>query len=750
MTTGKVREENRMREIRTPGLTGIICAAAAGLAMASFASPTTVHSVTELTNVLANVKANDEVVLAAGTYNLAGMKMHAVGHLYVTNTITLRGETGNPADVVLQGSGERILYLHANNATIRDITFKGGDCSKYTASASSSVVPFEYLTGGGLCLGFTVKNNTVVSNCVFDTCKAKMGGAAAMYMAAQNNQNLRYGGKFYDCRFVNCTVTSAGACLYNAGEAHNCRFENNNAGLNQNYGVAFHCNLLDGCVFKQNTGVCVNGNGSTHTNFIVTGCSFLTNQVRGTHLAAISGGTGQAMTNNATSLFVTNCYFSGNENLGIDYIGSGGVAHCWSNVVDCVFVGNKGYYGGAAYDSVLTDCKFYGNMTVTNGTGKTSAYGGAAYNSRLVRCELAGNSAVGPGGGAYGCDMTDCVISNNASGGNGGGAYGGTLTRCKVIGNTVDMGGNFYGGGVHSSILTNCIVVGNSAYYGGGGTSSTFYGCVISNNVASNAGGGVYTSTLAFCTNSANRCEASNASEVYNSWQRVTDCVFRDVSGNGQSGAIFRKAVFERCVITAYGGTMFYSESAITNCLIAGGRDFYMFGNPAVGSMSMANCTIVSNNYAGLKVGGKNPNAVVVNCLFYGNSYSGKYSGTAYPDVDVDTNAKDAIKEFRNCILRIRNGDATQAPGSGNYDYYGKASFDPKFMGAADPAHPYALRLSSPAVSANGVITGETTGWAADATDIRGEGFPRIRDGLIDIGCYQCWLKPRGVQFFFR
>ena len=729
----------------------ILCVAVAGFAMVSAASPSTVHSVTELTNVLANVKANDEVVIAEGTYNLAGMKMHDVGHLYVTNKIVLRGETGNPADVILQGSGERILYLHANNATIRDITFKGGDCSGYTQSPSSSVVPFEYRTGGGLCLGSTVKNDTVVSNCVFDTCKAKMGGAAAMYMAAQNNQNLRYAGKFYNCRFVNCTVTSAGACLYNAGEAHNCRFEYNDAGLTQNYGVAFHCNLLDGCVFEQNTGVCVNGNGSTHTNFIVAGCSFLTNHVRGTHLAAISAGTGLAMTNNATSLFVTNCYFAGNENLGIDYIGAGGVAHCWSNVVDCVFVGNKGYYGGAAYDSVLTDCKFYGNMALTNGTGIVSAQGGAAYNSKLVRCVLAGNSAAGSGGGAYGCDLTDCVISNNLTGVYGGGAYGGTLTRCKVIGNTVaDLTQKLYGGGVQSSVLTNCIVAGNSAYYDGGGFSCTFYGCVISNNFASNAGGGVHTSTLAFCTNSANRCELANASEVYNNWQHVTDCVFRDVAGTGQSGCIFRKAVFERCSITAYGGTMFYGESAITNCLFAGGRDFYMFGNPGVGSMSMANCTIVSNNYAGLKIGSEHPNAEVVNCLFYGNSYSGTYNGTAYPDTDIATDAKDAIKEFRNCIFRIRNGDAKQAPGSGNYDYYGKASFNPRFVLSEYPDHPYALKLSSPAVSANGVVTGETAGWAADATDIRGEGFPRIRNGFVDIGCYQCWLDPKGWSLMIR
>ena len=749
MTTGKVREENRMREKQHARLKSIICAAAAGLAMASFASPTTVHSVTELTNVLANVKANDEVVIASGTYNLAGIKMHTVGHLYVTNTITLRGGTGNPADVVLQGSGERILYMHANNATIRDITFKGGDCSGYTQSPNGTI-PFEYRTGGGLCLGETYKNTSVVSNCVFDTCKARMGGAAAMYMAAQTGSSLRYAGKFLDCRFVNCTAVTYGACLYNAGEVYKCRFENNNANRGYAYGVAYHCNLIKGCVFERNTGVCVTGGGSTHTNFIVTGCSFLTNQVQGTHLAAVSGGTGQTMTNNATSLFVTNCYFAGNENVGLDYIGSGGVAHCWSNVVDCVFVGNKGYYGGAAYDSVLAGCKFYGNMTLTNGTGVTSAQGGAAYKSKLVRCELAGNSAVGSGGGAYECDMTDCVISNNATGGNGGGAFGGTLTRCKVIGNTVDMGGKFYGGGVYSSILTNCIVAGNSAYYGGGGSSSTFYGCVISNNVASDSGGGVHTSTLAFCTNSANRCEASNPSEVFNTWQRVTDCVFRDAAGTGQSGGIFRKAVFERCTITATNGTLFLVESVITNCLIVGGRDFYMFQSPSVGNMFMVNCTIVSNNYAGLKNGSENRNAEVVNCLFFGNSYSGKYNNKPIPNVDVDSNTKFAVKEFRNCIFKTISGSVDDAPGSGNYDYYYNPSFDPKFMGAADPAHPYALRLSSPAVSGNGVVTGETTGWAADATDIRGEGFPRIRDGLIDIGCYQCWLKPRGVQFFFR
>ena len=37
-----------------------------------------------------------------------------------------------------------------------------------------------------------------------------------------------------------------------------------------------------------------------------------------------------------------------------------------------------------------------------------------------------------------------------------------------------------------------------------------------------------------------------------------------------------------------------------------------------------------------------------------------------------------------------------------------------------------------------------------DATDIRGEGFPRLRDGTVDIGCYQCWLDPVGTVFIIR
>ena len=58
----------------------------------------------------------------------------------------------------------------------------------------------------------------------------------------------------------------------------------------------------------------------------------------------------------------------------------------------------------------------------------------------------------------------------------------------------------------------------------------------------------------------------------------------------------------------------------------------------------------------------------------------------------------------------------------------------------------YALRYSSPARG-----KGLVQDWMADATDIREDpAFPRLRDGKVDIGCYQCWLDPVGLWFSIR
>ena len=69
---------------------------------------------------------------------------------------------------------------------------------------------------------------------------------------------------------------------------------------------------------------------------------------------------------------------------------------------------------------------------------------------------------------------------------------------------------------------------------------------------------------------------------------------------------------------------------------------------------------------------------------------------------------------------------------------------DPKFI-ADGSRDSYALGSRSPA-RAKGLVQD----WMANATDIRGDGYPRLRDGIVDIGCYQFWLPIPGFTLIFR
>jgi hypothetical protein len=70
---------------------------------------------------------------------------------------------------------------------------------------------------------------------------------------------------------------------------------------------------------------------------------------------------------------------------------------------------------------------------------------------------------------------------------------------------------------------------------------------------------------------------------------------------------------------------------------------------------------------------------------------------------------------------------------------------DPKFTGARDVNHPFALRRTSPLIG-----KGVYAAWMDDTNDIRGEGYPRASGTSVDLGCYQCWLNPVGTVFSIR
>jgi len=181
----------------------------------------------------------------------------------------------------------------------------------------------------------------------------------------------------------------------------------------------------------------------------------------------------------------------------------------------------------------------------------------------------------------------------------------------------------------------------------------------------------------------------------------------------------------------------------MTNCLMAGSTTgpsksaiFYDLKGSA---SSMVNCTIVSNSYK-FAASCTTANMLdIKNCFFYGNKIEGA-------TIDIDSSTSTFVASIKNCILSAAdNSYIPDYATSDTLNIYGTA-FKPGFVGADDPENPFSLTRRSPAVVKAGLVED----WMAAATDIRGEGFPRLRDGKVDIGCYQCWNILRGLTIIFR
>ena len=69
---------------------------------------------------------------------------------------------------------------------------------------------------------------------------------------------------------------------------------------------------------------------------------------------------------------------------------------------------------------------------------------------------------------------------------------------------------------------------------------------------------------------------------------------------------------------------------------------------------------------------------------------------------------------------------------------------DPKFAKDSRTDAPYWSLLSkSPLIG-----KGDASTWTAEDVDLAGN--LRLKDGKVDIGCYQCWLNPAGFMMIVR
>jgi hypothetical protein len=145
------------------------------------ATATWVGDVVALTNALKTVAQNDVITLSKGVYSIAFMTNSPMygtsagaGYGFALlsvnqKNVTIRGESGDPEDVVIDATGSdcRAIMNNSTGTKFLDLTVKGG-------SAGSKCAPYNHQRGGGLMFA----SSGVVSNCIFTANYAARGGGA--------------------------------------------------------------------------------------------------------------------------------------------------------------------------------------------------------------------------------------------------------------------------------------------------------------------------------------------------------------------------------------------------------------------------------------------------------------------------------------------------------------------------------------------------------------------------------------------
>ncbi len=447
---------------------------------------------------------------------------------------------------------------------------------------------------------------------------------------------------------------------------------------------------------------------------------------------------------------LTNCTVSGNSagNFGgglYDLIGT-------TTLTNSTFIGNSAYVnGGGMFDnlgtSTLNYCTLTGNSASVNGGGLFNNLG----TSTLNYCTLSGSSAAVNGGGLYNdggtTALTNCTVSGNFTGNNGGGLYTlngtTTLTNVSLRGNSAGLGGGLAnsggtttltnvsvsgnsaenGGGLYNlngtTDLTNVFVSGNSASSGGG--LSTYDGttkltdCTVSGNSASSGGGGVFndlgTTTLLNCTVNGNYATAGGGVANYNyGTTTLTNCTVSGNSAAGDGGG----------VVTAHSTTTLTNSTVSGNSASGDGGGLYTTSG---GATTLTNVTIIGNT-AGVSGGGLDNGdgkVTIGNTIVAGNAAS--------------NGGPEAFGTFTSL------GNNLIGETDGSYGWVGSdltgttdQPLNPLLAPLSNyggPTQTMALLPGSPAIDAgnNALIADGVT------TDQRG--FPRIVNGVVDIGAFE-------------
>ena len=708
--------------------------------------------------------------VANASYNFTQSRSHLA-----ISRVKLMGTTDNPRDTVIYGDGtERIIYAYGG--AVQNLTISNG----YVNTTSSIQTPSQNKGGAGIV---GRNESTYLVNCVVTACNAPEGdgGGAAVLCEARDclfiGNSAKYGGGAANCRktsggvirggIANCTFVGNSA-LSSGGAIENCPIESATVISNScaNYGGGVFCQFD---YFANNvTSMCnsaVHGGGGFYLSGagVISNCLIACNSV--THLC---GG----------------LYMPGGKGLAVDSVIS-------NNVSAGIYDSSQGAGGvGGVFQGRLLNCAVVNNSTTGLVSSTSACIGGGVREVTATDCLIAGNYASYAGGGAARSTLVDCVVSNNHAQCLGGGVYGvaiGGNAPMNVFGGKVVM--NWVenlrtetatdfkrtdGGGCYLATVSNAVVSGNAVIdpgradrRGGGGAQSVFIDCEIAYNFAQ-VGAAAYQGTMKRCYVHDNATKSGSylidsvdldgcdvEGQAFNGCVRIVNSRIHDFDARGYAKIPAGMNVHTNGTFSVPGELPLFrnqnipapNQFSMTNCLVCNNYLSHMFCGSNRGNDSMVNCLVVSNNWDWqiYNLTGEGANLEIVNSIFQGNMNRAKtakrnfwpdsaaqhitishclFEGTA----DTGATVADGIRYWKDDAVETQTGV--------------KVRFDKR----ADPAWPYQPVFGSIARG-----KGLLQGWMTGALDVRNdERYPRLRDGKVDIGCYQCWADPVGAMLLIR
>ena len=365
-------------------------------------------------------KSTNVLILKRGRYALTGA-IAVNGATAIGNYAKIFGETGDPADVILDAQGGSEVMRLNRNILVSGVTMMNG------CNASSAVLT----RAAGVRIGSTDYPGTlsIVSNCVITCC------TNAFTASTKSGTDVVYGGA---------------VCVYDTGLLVDSVVTNNTADY-RSAGV-----------------VMVNGT--------MRGCTVADNRA--------TDGCGGVFCERASMAYIADSTITGNSAGASDDAVGGGVACYFANssfvLTNCTVVGNSAHHGGGVagrYDTALhaeiVDCIITNNVA--------DVYGGGVFmrdknqndlatrfvmRNSLVAFNVARGSG-GVGGGVYFVSYANpiidsCTIAYNRckAGSAGAGLYhkwGGTVTNtiiaCNLKVSTMETGSGWC---LNSDAYRNC------------------------------------------------------------------------------------------------------------------------------------------------------------------------------------------------------------------------------------------------------------------------------------------------------